>query len=150
MMTYIALEKMNGHAFTWNYKHTKTTDTTHIYTLEDDLLNRSKSPIDLYSRFLKNVKSQHAHLHPVAAIWLRLLMTTVYNAYQTFVMRSTEKFLLSGECKLFWMFQKRWSPYLPLRKFCCSLVKELSEIEVTGWPDDSSSDEEDDQLVGPL
>jgi hypothetical protein len=42
--------------------------------------NRGKGPIDLYSRFQRNVKSQHAHLGPVAAIWLRLLMTMVYNS----------------------------------------------------------------------
>jgi hypothetical protein len=40
--------------------------------------NRGKGPIDGYSRFQKNVKAQHSHLGPVAAIWLRLTMTMVY------------------------------------------------------------------------
>ncbi|KUF96203.1 hypothetical protein AM587_10001032 [Phytophthora nicotianae] len=45
--------------------------------------NRVKGGIDVYSRYLKNVKARHAHLAPLAVIWLRILMTLAYNAYQT-------------------------------------------------------------------
>jgi hypothetical protein len=34
--------------------------------------NRGKGPIDVYSRFQKNTKSNHANLGPIGAIWLRL------------------------------------------------------------------------------
>jgi hypothetical protein len=43
--------------------------------------NRGKGPLDVYSRFQKSTKSNHANRGPiVGAIWLRLIMTTVYNA----------------------------------------------------------------------
>ncbi|KAF1772370.1 hypothetical protein GQ600_23668 [Phytophthora cactorum] len=42
-----------------------------------------KGGIDVYSRYLTNLKSRHLHLPPLAAIWLRPLTTLVYNAYQS-------------------------------------------------------------------
>lgn len=45
--------------------------------------NRVNGGIDVYSRYLKNVKARHLHLPPLAAIWIRFLMTLVYNAYQS-------------------------------------------------------------------
>jgi hypothetical protein len=59
--------------------------------------NRCKGPIDEYSRFMKNVHSSHAHLGPVAAIWLRLIMTMIYNSFQTFLLSRSQAFLLSDE-----------------------------------------------------
>ncbi|KAJ8571418.1 hypothetical protein ON010_g5419 [Phytophthora cinnamomi] len=44
--------------------------------------NREKGGIDVYSRLLKNAKSRHERLPPLAAIWLRLFMTLIYNAFQ--------------------------------------------------------------------
>lgn len=45
--------------------------------------NRVKGGIDVYSRYLKNVGARHLHLAPLGAIWLRMFMTLIYNAYQT-------------------------------------------------------------------
>jgi hypothetical protein len=50
-------------------------------------------PIDGYNRFQNNVKARHSHLGPVAAIWLRLIMTMVCNAYRS----HGEEFLMSNE-----------------------------------------------------
>lgn len=58
----------------------------HIMPTLIALWNRVKGGIDVYSRYLKNVKSKHFRLTPSATIWLRLLMTLVYNAYQSFLL----------------------------------------------------------------
>ncbi|EGZ26799.1 hypothetical protein PHYSODRAFT_308431 [Phytophthora sojae] len=47
------------------------------------LWNRVKGGIDVYSRYLKNVKSRHTALAPTGAIFLRILMTLIYNAHQS-------------------------------------------------------------------
>jgi hypothetical protein len=46
--------------------------------------NRGKGTFNVYSRFQKNSKSAHSHLGAVGAIWLRLIMTCVYNTYHLF------------------------------------------------------------------
>jgi hypothetical protein len=86
-------------------------------------------PIDLYSRFQKNCKSAHSHLGPVGAIWLRLIMTCVYNAYHAHNFSRTVSYLLSTECKLFKDFQKMRARPLPFRQFRLELVNDL-KIEV--------------------
>eukprot|EP00644_Phytophthora_capsici_P012550 jgi/Phyca11/113073/e_gw1.23.238.1 len=50
------------------------------------LWNRVKGGIDVYSRFLKNVKAKHCSLSPTGAIWLRMIMTLIYNAYQSYLL----------------------------------------------------------------
>ena len=84
--------------------------------------NRGKGPIDVYSRFQNNSKSAHSHLGAVGAIWLRLIMTCVYNAYHSFNLSKTVKYLMSEECKSFKDFQKRRSQQLPFRQFCQALA----------------------------
>lgn len=51
--------------------------------------NRGKGPINVYSCFQKNYKSLHVLLGPVGAIWLRLIMTCVYNAYHAYTLSRT-------------------------------------------------------------
>jgi hypothetical protein len=80
--------------------------------------NRGKGPIDVYSRFQKNCKSSHSHLGPVGAIWLRLIMTCVYNAYHSFTLSRTVEYLMSDECESFKDFQKRRARQVPFRQFC--------------------------------
>lgn len=43
---------------------------------------------------------QPIHIFPpsIGAIWMRLIMSLVYNAYQTFVLAQCEDFLQSAEC----------------------------------------------------
>jgi hypothetical protein len=57
------------------------------------------------SRFQNDDKSAHLHLGVVGAIWLRLIMTFLYNAYHLFNLSKTVKYLMSEECKLFKDFQ---------------------------------------------
>ncbi len=66
-----------------------------------------KGPIDVYSCFQKNIKSVHGRLGPLGAIWLRLIMTCVYNAYHTYNPSQTVEYLISDKCKSFKDFQKR-------------------------------------------
>jgi hypothetical protein len=47
--------------------------------------NIVKGGIDVYSRFLKNVKQGHNQLQVNSAIWIRLLMTFVYNTYHSMI-----------------------------------------------------------------
>lgn len=108
--------------------------------------NRGKGPIDGYSRFQKNVKAQHSHLGPVAAIWLRLIMTMVYNAHQSYVLSRCEEFLMSDRCLSFHQFQREKSRQLSFRQFCCMLAKDIS-LEVLSI--ESNSDSEINDLAEP-
>jgi hypothetical protein len=62
------------------------------------LWNRCKGPIDVYSRYLHNLSPRHACLSITGSIWLRLIMTAVYNAYMCFAMCKAVHFLLSDDC----------------------------------------------------
>ena len=105
--------------------------------------NRGKGPIDVYSRFQKNTKSVHSHLGPVGAIWLRLIMTTVYNAYHSFNLSRAYAFLMSDDCKSFKDFQKMRARQAPFRQFCQQLANDLT-IEVASPILYNSSDNDDD------
>lgn len=65
--------------------------------------NRCKGPIDLYSRFLFNIKARHPNISATGTVWLRLIMTTVYNAFITYSLNKTQRFLRT--CKSFHDFQ---------------------------------------------
>jgi hypothetical protein len=43
--------------------------------------NRIKGGIGVFSRHLKNVKSQQQSMNPYAASWIHLIMAMVYNAH---------------------------------------------------------------------
>ena len=73
------------------------------------LWNRIKGGVDVYSRMLKNVKSVHHCMPPGAAIWLRMLMTMVYNGHQSYLLLQSYNYLMNEyECKSFqqYMLQK--------------------------------------------
>jgi hypothetical protein len=109
--------------------------------------NRGKDPINVYSRFQKKSKSAHSHLGAVGAIWLRLIMTCVYNAYHSFNLSKTAKYLMSKECKLFKDFQKRHSRQLPFRQFCQALASNLTVDIVPPSGYESSSSKDDRMMV---
>ncbi|KAI2502156.1 hypothetical protein MHU86_12292 [Fragilaria crotonensis] len=100
--------------------------------------NRSKGPVDVFSRYMKNCHARHAQLSPLAHIWLRLLMSRVYNAYQSYILSRSVAFLLSDGCNLYAAFQAHRKLYGSFSKFCSSLAKDLT-LEVSG--DDSSDSE---------
>jgi hypothetical protein len=108
--------------------------------------NRGKGPIDGYSRFQKNVKAQHSHLGPVAAIWLRLTMTMVYNAYHSYVLSRCEEFLMSNRCLSFRQFQKEKSRQPSFRQYCSMLARDIS-LEVLDI--EPNSDSESNNLAVP-
>jgi hypothetical protein len=87
--------------------------------------NRCKGPIDEYSRLNKNVHSVHAHLGPVAAVWLRLIMTLVYNSFQSYLLSRSVSYMLSPDCVSFQQIQKHRSRLLSFRKFCFLLRNDL-------------------------
>jgi hypothetical protein len=104
--------------------------------------NRNKGPIDVFSRFMKNCHARHAQLSPLANIWLRLLMSRVYNAYQSFVLSRSAPFLLSVNCTGYASFQANRKLHGSFAKFCSALAKDLC-LEVTG---DSPGDESVDDI----
>ena len=106
--------------------------------------NRGKGPIDVYSRFQKNCKSSHAHHGPVGAIWLRLIMTCVYNAYHAHNLSRTVSFLMSDECKSFKDFQQRRARQPPFRQFCLELANDLKIEVIPPSLYESCSDNDDD------
>ena len=102
----------------------------------------------MYSCFQKNTKSNHHSLGPIGAIWLRLLMTTVYNAYHAFNLAGTADFLASNECKSFAHFQDKRRKRQPFRQFCMMLADDMvGRLKVTAPSvfDSSSSGEEEVQ-----
>jgi SAP domain len=109
--------------------------------------NRGKGPIDVYSRFQKNCKSAHSHLGPVGAIWLRLIMTCVYNAYHAHNLSRTVTYLMSEECKSFKDFQKRRARQLSFRQFCRELANDLQLEVVPPSIHESGSDDDDTGIM---
>lgn len=73
----------------------------HILPTVIAIWNRIKGGIDVFSRMLKNCKASHRSLNPGAALWLRILMTMVYNGYQSLVLLKVsycrEKILLKTD-----------------------------------------------------
>ena len=109
--------------------------------------NRGKGPIDVYSRFQKSTKSYHAHLGPIGAIWLRLLMTTVYNAYHSYNLSRTAAFLTSDECRSFKEFQKTRARLPPFRQFCHILADDLQVSVVPPIMYNTSSSDGDEEVI---
>ena len=69
--------------------------------------NRGKGPIlDMYICVLQHCKSAHSHLGPMGAIWLRVIMTCIFNAYHTHNLSQTLSYLLSEEWKPLTDFQR--------------------------------------------
>jgi hypothetical protein len=112
--------------------------------------NRNKGPIDVFSRFMKNCHSRHAMLSAIGNIWLRLLMTRVYNAYQTFVLSRSVAFLVSDDCSGYASFQKHRKKHGSFAKFCSALAKDLTLDNFMrddgGGDDDSSMDAEGNEM----
>lgn len=73
---------LKQHLALWRIVEAKTEErggplpaAKHIIPSVIAIWNRVKGGIDVYSRYLKNIKPSHEHLPPLAAIWLRFLMT---------------------------------------------------------------------------
>jgi hypothetical protein len=99
------------------------------------LWNRCKGPIDLYSRFLRNVQAKHKKLAPIGAVWLRLIMTIVYNAYQTYSLSVSLEYLMSNDCKSFLDFQRfRNRKSESFGDFCFGLACHICKIDREAFP----------------
>ncbi|KAG1705863.1 hypothetical protein DVH05_002427 [Phytophthora capsici] len=91
----------------------------HIIPSVIAIWNRVKGGIDVYSRYLKNIKPSHEHLPPLAAIWLRFLMTLIYNAFQSAQLLSATAFLMDEDrCKSYSIYQQHKSENASFRDFC--------------------------------
>ncbi|ETI39264.1 hypothetical protein F443_15139 [Phytophthora nicotianae P1569] len=91
----------------------------HIIPSVIAIWNRVKGGIDVYSRYLKNIKPSHEHLPPLAALWLRFLMTLVYNAFQSAQLLSGTAFLMDEDrCKSYSIYQQHKNENASFRDFC--------------------------------
>jgi hypothetical protein len=97
--------------------------------------NRCKGPIDVYSRFLKNAHATHSKLAPSAAVWLRIIMTCVYNAYQAQCLIRSQHYLLSENCTSYTAYQLHRKRAESFSRFCLSLAKNL-HLKIANTPDD--------------
>ena len=111
--------------------------------------NRNKGPIDVFSRFMKNCHARHAQLSPLANIWLRLLMSRVYNAYQSYILSRSAPFLLSDDCTGYTSFQTHRKLHGSFAKFCSALAIDLT-LEVTGDECNSSREGGEDHAGGSI
>lgn len=94
--------------------------------------NRCKGPIDLYSRFLFNVKARHPQLSPTAVIWLRMIMTCAYNAFMSYGLNGTMFFLISSpNCKSFRDYQEeRKTNSGDFKAFLVEMANSMSLLDV--------------------
>jgi hypothetical protein len=90
--------------------------------------NKCKVSIDSFSRFLSNVKVEHHSLSPIGAMWLRVLMTPVYNSYQTYVRARTEDKL--NEFRWMVEYQRANNRVVSFSKFCGMLACELQQNDI--------------------
>lgn len=88
--------------------------------------NRCKGSIDLYSRHLKDVQAKHNKLNATGRIWIRLLMTCIFNAYQSYAMYKTMSGLANGDFLSFYNYQlEKRERAGPLSTFCSILSDSL-------------------------
>ena len=102
--------------------------------------NRIKGGIDVFSRHLKNVKSNHACLSPYAACWIRLIMAMVYNSHQMHqILQSYDHIMDQEKCLNFSSVTKRKSKVGSFADFC-QIAANTMDLKRN-----ASSDEEDEE-----
>jgi hypothetical protein len=105
--------------------------------------NRIKGGIDVFSRHLKNIKSQHMRMNPYAASWIRLIMAMVYNSHQMHQNLQTFHHLMDKErCTTFKSFTLRKANSGSFRSFCRKAVISMDlDSSVNVYQSDSSDNE---------
>jgi len=108
-----------------------------------DAWNRIKGGVDVYSRYLKNIKSFHHSLSPKGAWWVRIWLTLIYNAYQSYKLIHTYEWLMSEhQCKSYESYQHHKSEFLPFQDF----VRDAAiAIQSDDHPLNISNEENDDE-----
>lgn len=97
------------------------------------LWNRIKGGVDVYSRMLKNCKSVHHCLAPGAAIWLRMLMTMVYNGHQSYLMLQSYTYLMEDvECKTFQKYMFHKNTHKTFADYCRDGIYGIGGITIDG------------------
>lgn len=97
------------------------------------LWNRIKGGVDVYSRLLKNCKAVHHCLPPGAAIWLRMLMTTVYNGHQAFLMLKSYDFLMdTSRCNTFQKYMNHKNSHNSFADYCRTVINGLVQRSYAG------------------
>ncbi|SPR01327.1 unnamed protein product (mitochondrion) [Plasmodiophora brassicae] len=93
------------------------------------LWNRIKGGVDVYSRYLKNLHSRHSSLNPVQAIWLRIVMTLVYNAYQSHTMCQVNDFLTNEQaCQTFHAYRRARKDQVSFGEFVEAISDEIPKL----------------------
>lgn len=80
---------------------------------------------------------------PIGAIWLRLIMSLVYNAFQCYKLSRTVNYLLSDECTSFKDYQRKKARLPPFRQFCKVLAKNLTNVDYVHEFDNSDDSDLD-------
>jgi len=110
---------------------------THLLPTVIALWNRLKGGIDVFSRHLKNLQSKHAKLKPLGAVWLRLLMSLVYNAHQSSLNFQAHSFLMDEtQCTSYKSFCKKKASFGSFADFCRDALNGL-ELRVASSTSDS-------------
>jgi hypothetical protein len=90
--------------------------------------NRVKGGIDVYSRFLKNLKPSHNQLTVDSAIWIRMIMTFIYNAYQSMIIVKIYPELKAGKITTYKDYQRRRMIAAgAFSKFCADVYATLAD-----------------------
>jgi hypothetical protein len=98
----------------------------HILPSVVALWNRIKGGVDVYSRLLKNCKAVHHCLPPGAAIWLRMLMTTVYNGHQAYLLlRSYDYLMDTAKCNTFQKYMTHKNSHNSFADYCRTVINGL-------------------------
>jgi hypothetical protein len=105
----------------------------HILPTLVALWNRIKGGIDVYSRLMKNCKSVHHKLSPGAAIWLRVLMTMVYNGHQAYILLKSYEFLMdSTNCTLFKKYMQFKNSIGTFADYLRECINGITNVQVEG------------------
>jgi hypothetical protein len=68
--------------------------------------NKCKGPINVYSRYLRDSHGKHKKQSANGRVWIRSIMTCVYNAYRSYILYRTQKHLNSSRCQSYSDFQR--------------------------------------------
>jgi hypothetical protein len=105
----------------------------HIIPTLIALWNRIKGGIDIYSRLMKNCKSVHHKQSPGAAIWLRVMMTMVYNGHQAYALLKSYEFLMNDtKCTSFKKYMRFKNKIGTFADYCRKCINGVTNVQVDG------------------
>ena len=96
------------------------------------LWNKCKGPIDLYSRKHRNNCTTQNKVQAIGSMWLKMLRTAMYNAYQMHIVIQTNNFLQSKSCETWSELHKHQSQVRQTEggSYKCFIGNLMEEIDV--------------------